>query len=115
MTPQIAALRIGRSIIGVEADMDQLLVKSSQLMIEMASARAATGVEAHTLQQPMVRVANLQRSLMEARSELVRAHRDLSNLAEKMDIGFQCPDSASLEGETHAARHSAAGTLATLA
>lgn len=97
MTPQVAALRIGRSIISFETDIDQLLASASELLIELARARVGTGVEAHTMQRPMTRVVNLQRSLIEARSELVRAHSDLSNLAEKMDIGFQCPDTASLE------------------
>ncbi|WP_103727312.1 hypothetical protein [Novosphingobium sp. HII-3] len=96
MTPQVAALRIGRSIQSVETDMDNLLASASTLLIEMVRARVATNVEAHTMQRPMARVANLQRSLIEARSELVRAHSDLSGLAVKMDIGFQCPVSASL-------------------
>jgi hypothetical protein len=45
----------------------------------------------------MARVAAMQRSLIEARSELVRAHSDLSKLAETMDIPVRCPDKA--EGE----------------
>jgi hypothetical protein len=46
----------------------------------------------------LARVANVQRALVGARSELVRAHRDLSNLAQKMDLGVICPKSAELIG-----------------
>lgn len=65
-------------------------------------ARVATGVEALTIQQPLARVANVQRALVGARSELVRAHRDLSNLAQKMDLGVICPEAGELnDGARH--------------
>ncbi|MFC0205321.1 hypothetical protein [Novosphingobium soli] len=99
MTPQIAALRIARSIVSVEADLDRLLVNASGLLGEIAAARVATGVDAHTMQQSIARIANLQRAMVEGRSELVRAHRDLSRAAQTMDIGLQCPTAASLRAD----------------
>lgn len=96
MTPTVAGMRIARCVTDLEAELDSLLAKSGDLLAEVARARAATGVEAHTMQQPLARVANVQRALVGARSELVRAHRDLSNLAQKMDLGVICPNAASL-------------------
>ncbi|KPH67375.1 MULTISPECIES: hypothetical protein [Novosphingobium] len=92
MTPEIASLRIARSIRSVEDDMDELLAKAGELLAEIARARVATDNVAHLGQRPMARVANMQRSLIEARSELVRAHGDLSKLAETMDIPIRCPE-----------------------
>nr|WP_240511159.1 hypothetical protein [Novosphingobium panipatense] len=96
MTPDIVGMRITRSIQSVENDMDELLAKASELMAEIARGRLAIVDEAHSTQRPMARVAAMQRSLIEARSELVRAHSDLSKLAETMDIPVRCPDKAEL-------------------
>lgn len=96
MTPDIVGMRITRSIQSVEKDMDELLAKASELMAEIARGRVAIVETAHSTQRPMARVAAMQRSLIEARSELVRAHSDLSKLAETMDIPVRCPDKAVL-------------------
>jgi len=102
MTPTVAGMRIARSVTTLESELDNLLAKSGELLAEVARARVATDVEAHTMQQPLARVANVQRALVGARSELVRAHRDLSNLAQKMDLGVICPKSAELiDGAPH--------------
>ncbi len=92
MTPEIASLRIGRSIRSLEADMDELLAKSADLLAEIARARAALGESARNAHVPMARVATMQRGIIDARLELVRAHRDLSRIAETMDIPIRCPD-----------------------
>lgn len=99
MTPEIASMRIARSIKSVENDMDELLAKAGELLTEMARARVATVDMAALGQRPMARVAAMQKSLIDARSEIVRAHSDLSKLAETMDIPVSCPDKAALSGQ----------------
>lgn len=99
MTPQIASLRIARSIKSVEDDMDELLAKSGELLAEMARARVSTANAAVLGQRPLARVAAMQKNLIDARSEIVRAHNDLSKLAETMDIPTECPESAALGGD----------------
>lgn len=94
MTPEVAGMRVSRSIKSVEDDMDELLAKAGELLTEIARARLATTDVAHEGQRPLMRVANMQKNLMEARSELVRAHSDLSRLATRMDIPYECPDKA---------------------
>ena len=104
MTPEIASMRIGRNIKSVEDDLDELLAKAGELLAELARARVATiGAAVHG-QRPMARVAAMQKSLIEARSEIVRAHNDLSKLAETMDIPTDCPDQAHLADDTGAGR-----------
>lgn len=92
MNPEIASMRIARSIRSVEDDMDELLAKAGELLAEMARARVATANAAVHGQRPMARIAAMQQNLIEARSEIVRAHNDLSKLAETMDIPVDCPD-----------------------
>ncbi|MCJ2178119.1 hypothetical protein [Novosphingobium album (ex Hu et al. 2023)] len=97
MTPEIAGMRIARSIKSVENDMDELLAKAGELLAEVARARVSTLNAAVQGQRPLARFAAMQKCLVEARSELVRAHSDLSKLAESMDIAYQCPENAVLE------------------
>lgn len=97
MTPEIAGMRIARSIKSVENDMDELLAKAGELLAEVARARVSTLDAAVQGQRPLARFAAMQKSLVEARSELVRAHSDLSKLAESMDIAYQCPEKAALD------------------
>ncbi|MGE4404404.1 hypothetical protein [Pseudomonas sp.] len=97
MTPTVAGMRIARRITSVENELDTLLANASDLVLELARARIATGIEAHAIQRPMARLTRLQRTLGEARSDLVCAHSDLSKLAERMDIIVSCPDMAMLD------------------
>lgn len=92
MNPEIASMRIARSIKSVEDGMDELLAKSGELLSEMARARVATAHSAVVGQRPMARIAAMQQNLIEARSEIVKAHVDLSKLAERMDIAYDCPE-----------------------
>lgn len=95
MTPEVAGMRIARSIKSVENDMDELLAKAGELFAEVARARVAAVDAAVHGQRPLARFAAMQKSLIEARSELVRAHNDLAKIAETMDIPLeQCPDKA---------------------
>lgn len=99
MTPTVAGMRIARSITSVEDELDTLLASTSKLIVELASARVATGIDAHAIQRPMARLTRLQRTLGEARSDLVGAHSDLSRLAETLDISVRCPDAAALNDD----------------
>lgn len=92
MTPEIAGMRVSRSIKSVEDGIDELIAAAGELLTELARARLATIDAAHEGQRPLVRVANMHKSLMEARSEIVRAHADLSKLAVRMDIPYECPE-----------------------
>lgn len=99
LTPEIASLRIGRSVKSVEDAMDELLARSGDLLAEMARARVATAEAAGAGQRPMMRIAAMQKNLMTARGDLVRAHGDLVKLAETMDIPVAgCPESSLAQG-----------------
>jgi hypothetical protein len=101
-------MRIARSIKSVEDDLDTLLASASSLIAELASARVATGIDAHAIQRPMARLTRLQRTLGDARSDLVGAHSDLFRLAETLDISVRCPDVAVLESQQGAENGAAA-------
>lgn len=92
MTPQIAGIRITRTIRSVEDGMDELLARAGELLAELARARVGTANAAGSGQRPLARVAAVQQHLIAARSDLMHAHGDLTRLAESMDMAYECPE-----------------------
>jgi hypothetical protein len=108
MTPQIAALRIGRSLNTSETTLDTLIAGMGSLMSEMAQARVATGSPAATGHRAIARIVAAQSKIVEARMDLIRAHEDLRRIAETADTPTDCPEEflptgAQLDGEREAA------------
>lgn len=91
MTPQIAALRIGRSLAASEDGIDGVLAQTGELIAAMTLARVQTGSPAATGHRAIARVAAAQAKLVEARQDLIRAHEDLRRLAETADTPTECP------------------------
>lgn len=92
MTPDIAALRIGRGLHASEDGMDTLLAELGGLLATMTSARVATGSPAATGHRAIARVAAAQSKVVEARQDLIRAHADLRHIAETADTPTDCPE-----------------------
>lgn len=92
MTPQIAALRIGRDLNASEDGIDQLIANTGSLLSTMTTARVATGSPAATGHRAIARVAAAQAKLVEARMDFIRAHEDLRRIAETADTPLDCPE-----------------------
>ena len=108
MTPQIAAMRIGRSLTATENGIDRVIADLASLTVEMTGARLATGMPAVTGHRALARVAAAQAKLVEARMDMIRAHEDLRRIAETADVPTDCPENevftgAELEAEREAA------------
>lgn len=96
MKHDIAAMRIGRHIQASETGIDTLIGQLAGLMGEMASARVATGSPAAEGHRALARIATAQAKVVEARSDLIRAHEDLRKIAETADIMTDCPENGQL-------------------
>lgn len=92
MTPQIAALRIGRGLVASENGIDAVLAHTGELIATMTSARVETGSPAATGHRAIARVAAAQAKIVEARQDLIRAHEDLRRIAETADTPTECPE-----------------------
>jgi hypothetical protein len=107
MTPQIAALRIGRRLNASENGIDTAISEIAALTGELASARLATGTPAATGHSALAFVAAAQAKLVEARRQMILAHEGLRRIAETADVPTDCPDeaftSAELDNEREAA------------
>ncbi|MBO0749446.1 MAG: hypothetical protein J2O44_03310 [Porphyrobacter sp.] len=85
-------MRISRGLKTVEAGIDQLLAEAGELMADVTRARVALGESALAGQRPIARLSSLQQKLVEARSDIVRAHADLAKISAKQkDLPTGCP------------------------
>lgn len=98
MTIPVAAVRIARSMKAAEASCDQALNDSAALMAELTMVRLATGADAATGQEALMRLAKAQSLLISAQNEVLRSHGVLRDLArERGDIPAECPSFAALD------------------
>ena len=103
MTPQIAALRIGRDLTASEDGIDSVLGRTGALLSTMTIARLETGSPAAMGHRAIARVAAAQSKLVEARQDLIRAHEDLRRIAESADTPTECPDEEFFTSAEHRA------------
>jgi hypothetical protein len=100
---ELAAARISREVPATEACLDDALISMSSLIKTVVQARKDTGVAASTGQGTIVRLAKAQMALLTASNDVLRAHKDLANLAQ-VHAGFdlhECPSAtAATEGVT---------------
>lgn len=90
---QLAVARISREVPATEACLDDALIQVSTLIKTVVEARRDTGVAAATGQATIARLAKAQLALLTVSSDVLRAHKDLSQLASVhagMDI-HECP------------------------
>jgi hypothetical protein len=92
MDRNIAGLRISRGLRTVESGIDELLARAGELMADVTRAGLELGESALAGQRPIARLSRLQQKLVEARSDIVRAHADIAKLsARQRDIPTDCP------------------------
>jgi len=90
---ELAVVRISREVPATEACLDDALIQVSTLIKTVVEARRDTGVAAATGQATIARLAKAQLALLTVSSDVLRAHKDLSKLAE-VHAGFdlhECP------------------------
>ena len=92
MDQNVAGLRVSRGLKTVEAGLDELLAQAGELMADVTRAGLALGESALAGQRPIARLSSMQQKLVEARSDIVRAHADLAKIsANQKDIPTECP------------------------
>ena len=92
MTPQIAALRIGRGLVASENGIDALIADLGTLMADMTTARVETGHSALTGHRAIAKLGAALGKVVEARQDVIRAHEDLRRIAETADTPTDCPE-----------------------
>lgn len=90
---QVAADRLSQKVPTLEATLDEALISLSSLITTLVQVRQATGVAPSTGQSTILRLTKAQMALVTVSNDVLRAHKDLSQLAEVhagMDL-HECP------------------------
>lgn len=99
MTPQTAAMRISRTLVATEDDLDRALANGASLLAEIAQARIDVGANAASGQFAIMRLSEALSALSSARKHFVQTHAELRKIVEtRSDIVFpsECPNQAAL-------------------
>lgn len=86
MTPDIAALRIARSLGAAEAHADDLLISLAKLQIDMLTARKETTVPVHAGQKAIMRLIAAQDAIVRGQNDVFRIHDTMADLARERGI-----------------------------
>lgn len=83
MEANVCTMRIARKLSECEEGADRLLANTAGLISEMVNARLESDFAFGTGQRAFVRIADAQKALLNAQSDLMRAHADLRKIAEE--------------------------------
>ncbi len=82
MNTDIATTRIARQVPATEVSVDEAIISVASLIATLVQARRDTGVPAATGQATITRLAKAQMSLVAVSNDVLRAHKDLTLIAE---------------------------------
>lgn len=104
LTVHTAAARLRREIPAAEAAVDEALLRTTEVIRTIISARREAGIPAHTGQDALLRLNKVQSSLLDAGSNFFRVHSQAVDAAVVYCGGDEptCPPSGAVENETFA-------------
>jgi hypothetical protein len=98
MTSQVAASRITREIQELEDALDLALARKSAVVASFTQARVDLKAPGNTGQVAMMRLAAVEKYLVAARGDAIRAHEELYQVGcERGDIATDKPPAGSLD------------------
>ncbi|MET0251540.1 MAG: hypothetical protein ABW203_05110 [Novosphingobium sp.] len=86
MTPQTASVRINRELAALEQKLAEGLEVAASLTATLVRARADTDTPAATGHELLLRLSNVQASLLKASGETSRVHTGLLNIGRELGI-----------------------------
>ena len=91
MTIPVAQMRLAREMSEAEKALDDALIRQSSLLASVITARRETGVGPFVAHDALLRIAKSQQSLLEAGSNLARAHGSLLDVQKELCGADECP------------------------
>lgn len=101
-TVQTAAARLRREIPAAEAALDEAMLRTTDVIRTILTARLEAGVPAHVGQEALLRLHKVQSSLLDAGSNIFRVHSQAADAAVVYCGADEptCPPSGTDESET---------------
>ena len=91
MTIPVAQMRLSREMSEAEKALDEALIRQSSLLTSVITARRETGVGPFVAHEALLRINKSQQALLEAGSNLARAHGSLLDVQRELGAGDECP------------------------
>ena len=91
MTIPVAQMRLAREMSEAEKALDEALIRQSSLLTSVITARRETGVGPFVAHEALLRINKSQQALLEAGSNLARAHGSLLDVQREVGAGDECP------------------------
>lgn len=92
MTQPIATMRISSSIREAETALDEALLKQSQLLTEMVTARLHDDGPAFVGQVEIMRMIKAQQAVTASANDLARVHGGLLEIGREKSLIDDCPE-----------------------
>lgn len=92
MTTPVAAMRISSGIRDAEAALDEALLKQSQLLTEMITARLHDDGPAFVGQVEVMRLIKAQQAVTSSANDLARVHGGLLDIGREKSLIDDCPE-----------------------
>lgn len=81
----LSAERVGRQLIELENQLDQMLANVAKLNVSMMNANSELELPAHSAQRALIKASEAHRKLLDVRSDLIRTHAELRKISEERD------------------------------
>jgi hypothetical protein len=98
----VATMRISNGLREAEVALDAALLKHSQLLTEMITARMATDVSSTVGQTQVMRLIKAQQSITAAANDLARVHGGLLEIGREKSLIEDCPEKGPISPGGHA-------------
>lgn len=92
MTQPVATMRLSSSIREAETALDEALLKQSQLLTEMVTARLNDDGPAFVGQVEIMRMIKAQQSVTASANDLARVHGGLLEIGREKSLIDDCPE-----------------------
>jgi len=95
----LAAVRVGRNLIAIEGEIDNMLRSLALLNADMTNASMDLELPGFLGQRALIKASDAHRKVLEARQDLIRTHEELRKISkESGDLwSGDCPQSG-IEG-----------------
>lgn len=97
---EVAADRLSQKVPAAEACLDDALISLSSLITTLVQVRKDTGVAPSTGQGTIMRLTKAQLALVTVSNDVLRAHKDLSDLA-TVHAGMDLHECPKVQGQVH--------------
>ena len=99
MTPEVATMRITEELRRAEKSLDEALMRQSELLATMLTARMMASDEPFSGQAEILRLIKAQQAITASANDLARVHGGLLEIGRERNLIDECPEERRISGQ----------------